>query len=332
MTNERIGNVEHGPDTASRGTAASGDPRGGSDGGRRALLAGGAVAAAGAAFFTTARPARAASGDPLLLGRANTATGGTSLQATASVSALTVYQKGSGNGAFLVSDGTTGVTGRTLGPNAWATVVQNAATATGLGGGLRVEGRQNTAVFADVDTGELEAVAVAAFGGDPEDGAALFTRGMAMMDGDVLALRNYVGVVNAQSQLDYAAVSSAQVPTHGLHGTLTLDARGTGEVELPGDFLAAVRPQTMVVTLTPVGGAMPDLHIVSAPTADSDGFAVAGGLAGAKVNYAARAERHLLGAPALAQPEQKAQIKEQSRSASAAASGPRRPRLRFTGS
>jgi hypothetical protein len=326
VTNERTDSIENDP----------GVSRSASDGGRRALLAGGAAAAAGAVFFATAGTARAASGDPLLLGRGNTASGGTSLQATSSVSAFTVYQKGSGNGAFLVSDDTTGVTGRTLHPNAWAAVVQNASTATGLGGALRVEGRQNTGLFADVDNGELDCPAVAAFGGDPDDGTALFARGMALLDGDVLALRNYVGVVNAQEELDYAPVDSGHLSAHTLHGTLALDTNGTRTVTLPADFLHTIVRQSMVVTLTPIGGPMPNLHLVAAPTADSTGFQVAGGTGAGTVNYTVRAERFVLGVPSLAQAgqkaqsEQKAQVEQEPRTAASGRTGPRRPRMRFS--
>ncbi|MDQ1295686.1 MAG: hypothetical protein QG608_3571 [Actinomycetota bacterium] len=330
MTNERTESTENDP----------GESRSASDGGRRALLAGGAAAAAGAAFFATSGTARAASGDPFLLGRANTASGGTSLQATTSVSAFTVYQKGSGNGAFLVSDDTIGVTGRTLHPNAWAAVAQNASTATGVGGALRVEGRQNTGLFADVDNGELDCPAVAAFGGDPDAGTALFTRGMAILDGDVLALRNHVGVLNTQEELDYAPVDSGYLPAHTLHGTLTLEANGTRTVALPANFLHTIVRQSMIVTLTPLGGPMPNLHIVAAPTADSTGFQVAGGTGAGTVNYTVRAERLVLGVPALLQAgqkaqseqkaQQKAQVEQTPKTASQGRTGPRRPRLRFT--
>jgi len=258
--------------------------------GRRAVLTAGTAAALGAVGVATARPAQAVS-TALMTETTTAASAATALYATASGSAFTVYQKGSGNGSFLVSDTTIGFTGRTLAENSWGGLVQNAGSALGNGGALRVEGRQNVGVFADTSPGADTVPALMGVGGDEVNGMALYTKGANILDGDVYALRSFVGGVGADGKLAYWPTASGQRADHDLKGRTTLDSSGAGTVTLPAAYLRVVDATTLLVCLTPVGAAMPNLHVVAAPTTGSSSFQISGGSAGGTVHYSVSGER-----------------------------------------
>ncbi|MDQ1295410.1 MAG: hypothetical protein QG608_3295 [Actinomycetota bacterium] len=288
MSNGSVSNNDNPSGERSRtGTPAPGDS---GVRGRRVLLTAGAAAALGAVGVATARPSQAAS-SALMTETTNSAVAPTSLYATASGSAFTVYQKGSGNGAFLVSDNTVGFTGKTLSENSWAGLVQNAGTASGIGGGLRVEGRLNVGIFADTLPGADSVPALMGVGGDETKGTALYTKGVNVLDGDVYALRSFVGGVGAGGLLAYYPTASGQRADHDLKGSITLDSSGNATVPLPEAYRMVVNAGTMLVLLTPVGAAMPNLHVAVAPVSGSASFTVAGGSSGGKVHYAVSAER-----------------------------------------
>jgi hypothetical protein len=292
MPNDSVSSCDTPYDERSRtGTPAPGDAPG--DSGvrkRRVLLTAGATAALGAVGVATARPSQAAS-SALMTETTNNAAASTALYATASGSAFTVYQRGSGNGAFLVSDSTIGFTGRTLNGNSWGGLVQNADSALGNGGGLRVEGRLNVGIFADTYPGADSVPALMGVGGDEARGTALYTKGANVLDGDVYALRSFVGGVGAGGLLAYYPTASGDRADHNLRGSVTMDSSGSATVLLPDSYRRVVNADTMLVLLTPIGAAMPNLHVAVAPVSGSTSFTVAGGTSGGTVHYSVSAER-----------------------------------------
>lgn len=80
-------------------------------------------------------------------------------------------------------------------------------------------------------------------------------------------------------------------PQNIYNGTITLDGRGEAWVELP-DYFAAINRDPRYM-LTPIGGAMPNLHVAEEIDLEQDHnrFRVAGGQPGLKVSWEVKAVR-----------------------------------------
>ena len=85
--------------------------------------------------------------------------------------------------------------------------------------------------------------------------------------------------------------SEAPEPQNSYNGTIELDERGEAWVHLPEYFTAINRDPRY--SLTPIGGAMPNLHIAEEidMSHDRSGFRVAGGQPGLKVSWEVKAIR-----------------------------------------
>src|SRR5919202_2719521 len=262
---------------------------------RRGRLLGGASAALGAtAVVASEAPADAAAGAPLLIGRANAAgTRSTSLTAAAARTMWSVVQRGAGMGA-AVSSAATALLGSAGLASAWGLHGRNSATRTGTGGGLRGEGRHNAGLLADTTVQNVPAVV--AIGGDGT-GVAQVATGQSYLDGDALALRAWTGVLSADGvHVAYAPAVSGEASLHAAAGTATLEADGTTTVTLPGTFTAACDTTSLVVSLTPVGAAMPGLFVTyhqkdGAADGVRDAFTISGGGSGGTVAWTAWATR-----------------------------------------
>jgi hypothetical protein len=254
---------------------------------RRRLLLGGVTAALGAgSVLATESSAEAAGPPPLLLGRDNPAgTRTTSLTAASGRVVWQVLQRGAGVGAAVYAQATAliGVSSLSSG---WGIHGLAGATRTGTGGALRGEGRRNAGLLADTTVPDVPAVV--AIGGDGT-GVAQVATGQSYFDGDGLALRAWTGVVAADGvHVAYAPVLSGEASLHAAAGTATLQGDGTATVTLPGTFTAACDTASLVVSLTPVGAAMPGLFVTNL----KDGFAISGGGGGGSVAWTAWAPRH----------------------------------------
>ncbi len=264
---------------------------------RRALIFGTAASAATAVIGAAAAPsARAAAGVPLLLGRANdAATGATWITTNAPGIGFGVTHTGPGSAAQFSSTGYTGVAGFTKAAGRWGMHAGNQSGTAGSGGAIRAEGGQNIGLFADTAPGADGVPALVAIGGDGT-GTAAVAHGSTYLDGDACLLRAWVGVAGTSGRrLAYAPLTSAERPQHTATGRVTLSAGGTATVTLADSYLGAVDRSTLVVTLTAVGGPMPELYVTYAPsrtaaTPGTTGFVVHGAARGT-VNWTASAER-----------------------------------------
>ena len=253
---------------------------------RRRLLLGGLTAALGVGTTLVAESsAQAAGPPPLLLGRDNrTGTRPTSVTATSGRVIWQVMQRGAGVGAAVYAQATAfiGVSALSSG---WGVHALAGATRTGTGGALRGEGRRNAGLLADTTVQDVPAVV--AIGGDGA-GVAQVATGQSYFDGDALALRSWTGVLSADGvHVAYAPALSGEASWHGAAGTATLQGDGTATVTLPGTFAGACDMTSLVVSLTPVGAAMPGLFV----TYQKDGFTISGGGGGGSVAWTAWATR-----------------------------------------
>jgi len=73
------------------------------------------------------------------------------------------------------------------------------------------------------------------------------------------------------------------------NGIITLDDTGSATVTLP-DYFAAINTGPFLYQLTPIGAAMPNLHI--AQTIEHNQFRIAGGVSGAQVSWEVTATRN----------------------------------------
>lgn len=73
------------------------------------------------------------------------------------------------------------------------------------------------------------------------------------------------------------------------NGIVTLDSAGAAIVTLP-DYFAAINAEPFLYQLTPVGAAMPNLHVAQPITGNL--FRIAGGVAGAQVSWEVTATRN----------------------------------------
>lgn len=272
---------------------------------RRLFAATGLALVGGAAAAVPSGVARAADGAALLLGRANAASRSTILTATGTGTALRVGQLGTAVAVACYSRAATAVLGSTAVRTAWGVHGQNLATTAGTGGAVRAEGRRSAGLFADTARTQLNVPAIVAIGGDGT-GIAQVNTGETYLDGDLLALRSWVGVPDAGgSGVLYAAVVSGEGGQHSSYGTATLDGGGAAQVVLPAGYLAAVDTTTVTAVVSPVGTAMPGLHVVyrtaaSGPPGGRDGFAVVGGAPSGTVTWVAWAQRGTVAAPSTA--------------------------------
>jgi hypothetical protein len=281
-------------------------------GGRRALLAAGATAALGAVGVALARPADAAPGGPLLLGRTNTsATVSTvvtstnsnytlSSQATAGHAVLGDTTSNARNGVYGRNRSTThgtglpgagvrgdggrnvGVIGTTGNQNEYGIVGLNTAVAVGSAGAVVGDGTTNPGVVAFTEAPAKSAPALYASGAS---GWAAWLDGEARVDGALL-----VGVPGATAgTTDYRPVASTEAAVHTTSGRATLDGTGAVTVTLPAAFLAAatVTAADAVVQLTAMDGAMPGLFATVTATT----VGIAGGTAAGSVSWTITAPR-----------------------------------------
>ncbi len=254
------------------GRATSG-PDGVAPHGRRALLVAGATAAVGAIGVAAARPAEAAAGGTMVLGRANSA--GSAL--------TTLVSSSTGNVLYVRGTAGCGVYGEAALSSKWGTRGRNAATGTGTGGAVlaeglanhgalgttrsaarygvwgrhdaaatasvlnagagaavRAQGRHNMGMFADTLPSVDGVPAIMALGGDGEfHGIALLAGGTSYLDGNACALRNLVGVLGTSDQgadeLEYAPVVSGELDWHTVTDAVTL-TNGAATVDLTHDY------------------------------------------------------------------------------------------------
>lgn len=287
---------------------------------RRTLFAAAASAVLGALGVAAARPAAAAAGDPVLLGRTNaagravtritssdplygfhargTAGAGALLETSATgkwgARARSTATTTSASGGALLGEGleATGILGTTASNLRYGVHGRNTDGVTASGGAVRAEGRRNVGLFADTALPVDDVPAVVAYGGDGEfAGIALVAGGTTYLDGMAKALRSYVGVLAADSQVEYAPVVSGESDYHTWTSAVTLDGSGAATVTLPAAYRATVSMSTLRVGLTPIGAAMPNLHATVTGTDGATGFGIAGGVAAGTVHATVSAVR-----------------------------------------
>lgn len=261
---------------------------------RRSLLALGGAAGAGLAGLFTAAPASAAVGDALRAGKTvDAGSGGTGLKASTSKVGLAITQRGSGNAVSVKAQGSGyGVRSSVVSRGRAAVLAVNDGATTdpsGAGAAVLAQGQRNVGLRATTSTAAKAVPAVVATGAGGL-GISLLATGKALLDGDVLALRSLVGVIDVDDELAYAHTSSGDHATHTRHGVVTLNGGGKATVALGSRFLKAVDLGTLAVQLTPVGGAMPNLTY----TPTSSGFAISGGTGSGTVAWVAFADRFVL--------------------------------------
>lgn len=257
---------------------------------RRNVLLASAAALAG---FTAVRSGTAeaagtgAPTSPLIIGRSNDAqASATWLYTKVQGIALGVVQKGGGVAAQFLSEAANGAVGLTRAKARWGLHGANLSDATSTGGAVRAEGGANIGLFADTAAGAHAVPAIVAIGADGT-GTAQVARGTSYLDGDACLLRPWVGVATRTQRLAYAPLASGEKPQHWASGRATLSSSGTATVTLPDAFRAACDLKTLVVTVTPVGAAMPNLYVTHTAT----GFTLAKGAARGTVNWTATAVR-----------------------------------------
>jgi hypothetical protein len=260
---------------------------------RRVVAAAGAAGVAAAVDVAGARPAGAAAGGALLLGRSNDAQNApTWLYTTVSGIGVGVVQNGSGVAGQFLGTANDGVVGLTRAGDRWGVHGTSLATSPGSGGAVRAEGGPNTGLFADTDPAVHDVPALIAVGGDGA-GTAQVARGTSYLDGDACLLRAWVGVGGTSGErLAYAPLVSGERAQHTTSGRVALPSSGTATVTLPATFLAACDEASLVVMLTPIGLAMSGLYV----TTTSTGFVVKGGLKGS-VFWTATANRTVMDLP-----------------------------------
>lgn len=261
---------------------------------RRSLLALGGVAGVGLAAVFTASPAQAKAGDPLKAGlTADAGTSGTGLKTKSTKAGLTITQSGSGTALQAKGEGLGhGVLASVTARSKNAVRAEQNSTSTdpsGYGAAVLALGQKNVGVRASTSSTVRSVPAVVATGAGGL-GIALLATGSALMDGDVLALRSLVGVLDSGGELAYAHASSGDHATHTRHGATTLGADGRATVALGVKFTKTVEMGTLVVQLTPQGAAMSGLYCVPNAT----GFEIRGGAASGKVAWVAFADRLVL--------------------------------------
>ena len=187
---------------------------------RRAMLAGlaGGAGALIAGAIGRVTPARAAAGDPLLVGRTtnNSGTADTQLIANSSITAFTLYQQGSGTALMgyvtRTSGNGRGVYGRTDSPNGDGIQARNAGAA-GSGAAVRAFGGHNTGVVATATDHSAIVATASSSGGLFGGGNAVDATGAGLFAASVLGHEGAGFGVFGESTL------------YGVYGTL---ASGSG--------------------------------------------------------------------------------------------------------
>jgi hypothetical protein len=312
--------------------------------GRRAALTVGATAAIGAVGVALAKPAEAAAGSALLLGRSNSSgssptavtstTTGTAFGVTATpghglVGVAKLNSKfgilarndatTAGAGGAVLADGKTnsGLLGRTANRNAYGIVALNTGTALGNSGALVAEGGVNVGVvaFTDAPAGANTQPALYADGGA---GAwARWLIGDEVVDGVLFAVVSMVGVRDsaAANGIGFREAVSGETPVHTQSGRVTLNALGNAAVDLSAAFLdeTDLASSTTSVQLTAMGSAMPNL----AATITATGFSISGGAGAGSVSWTVTAPRLALATTAAARASAKGASPASRRTASA---------------
>ena len=259
----------------------------GGAGGRRAVLIAGATAAFGAVGVVSAGGAEAAA-RPVYLGLNNDARNrSTTIRVASTASGFRVYQTGTGHGAYLEATRANGLGSSTGSSRHHGVHARNTSNMRGAGGAVRAS---IAATRAQVTPRPVKNVPAVKATGGAGAGVALLAEGESYLDGDALALRSWVGVLDDRGRLAYAPLVSGEQACHTAHGLVVLDAEGTREVSLGAAFVAAADLSTLAVSLTPRGKAMPDLW--ADPT--SSGFVVGGGRPWGRVFWMAFADRYVL--------------------------------------
>ncbi|WP_088320163.1 hypothetical protein [Kineosporia sp. R_H_3] len=254
--------------------------------GRRTVLAAGAAAAAGALGVALARPAEAAAGSALLLGRSNTSGGsGTTVASTSTGSAF--YVKASAGNGILCDAASA---------SKWAVYARSTATTAGTAGAVFGKGGKNVGVqattAAPVSPVSAQRPALYADGGAGGWGSLVV--GDEVVDGAVFASFALTGVHDpsqtANGGVGYADVVSGAGGYHVATGTLTLGAATTtGTVTLDPAFRSAGDLGRASVQLTPMGQAMSGLY--ASLDAATGVLTVNGGVAAGVVSWTVSAPR-----------------------------------------
>jgi hypothetical protein len=302
------------------GVPDAAEPADGGGRGRRTLLAAGATAAVGALGIAMARPAQAAAGRPMVLGRANSAGSSLTTLSCSNIGSAFYVRASAGNGAFaetasnarwgvrarnlsrssgagggLVAEGgvNNGAYGTTNANSRFGVVGRNASGTVGTGAGVRAEGRRNVGLFADTLQTVTNVAAIVALGGDGEaNGIGLISGGTTYLDGNALALRSFVGVLDpVTSELEYAPVTSGELAYHTITDKVTLDGSGAATVTLPAPYRATVDMRTLRIGLTPVGAAMSGMYATYTEGTGTTSFGIVGGANAGTVHYTVSAER-----------------------------------------
>ncbi|MFN0281552.1 MAG: hypothetical protein ACKVZ6_06230 [Kineosporiaceae bacterium] len=285
--------------------------------GRRAVIAAGATAAVGAVGVVLAKPADAAAGSSLILGRSNTSGGSTTTVASTNT-----------NSTFKVTaTGGTGVLGESTSNVKWGIHGRNVSALPGSHGGVRAEGRanhglrgdttsadragvwainaaptagdgaaviadggSNPAVFARNASSSFDAPTLVAFSGDGAGGPswASLAIGDSVVFGISSADDSFVAV-RALPDPELVPVASGEAALHTKIGSVTLDGTGAATVGFGDAFLLAADAGNPMIALTPVNVAMPNLHVKW--TTGNATFQIAGGTPSGTVQYSVTAAR-----------------------------------------
>lgn len=295
----------------------------GRTGSRRTLLAAGTTAALGAVGVALARPAEAAAGDALLLGRSNSAGGsatsvasgttGTAFGVTASAghgligiaklnSKFGILGRNDGAtpgpGAAILAEGKTnvGLVSRTGNRDNYGLVALNTSTLApapnaSFSGALLSDGGRGGAGLVAFSSSPVTNAVPALYAEGTVSGWASWINGDEQVDGGLFALFNLVGT-QTPAGVRYREAVSGDAPSHTASGRLTLDATGNAAVTLPQTFRDSAQLSAAAVLLTAMGTGMPNL----AATVTATGFTVAGGAANGIVSWQVVAPRHVPGA------------------------------------
>jgi len=295
--------------------------------GRRTALTAAATAAIGAVGVVLAKPAQAAAGSALLLGRSNSAgssptavsssTTGTAFGVTATaghalVGAARLNNKfgilarndatTSGTGGAMLADGKTnaGVVGRTANRNQYGVVALNSGATLGDSGALLAEGAANVGLVAFTHAPLGANGQPAIYGDGLAGGWASWMVGDEVVDGGLFAAFNLVGVQdpgNPANPISYREVVSGEDAVHTQSGRADLTA-GSATVTVTASFLTAadLGAASTAVQLTAMDTAMPNLSA----TITTTGFTISGGAVTGSVSWTVTAPRRPPGTTAAA--------------------------------
>jgi hypothetical protein len=284
--------------------------------GRRALIAGAATAAVGALGVAIAKPADAAAGSALLLGRSNTSGSAQTVVASTNTTAAVNVRGSGGSGVLGDTDSrdrwgvhsrntatsliggaggavrgegrnNTGVRGDTTNPDRHGLSAVNNAAASGLGTAVRANGRNNVGVWATAD--DINVPAVFADGANSA-GVAMAAFGFVDVEGPLFALNAQVGVISGPlngGTIVEAFVASGTSAFH-LHGDSVTTAGVTMDVTPPVDFTDAADLSLATIMLTGRGEAIGGAYVGSK---SATSFTIEGATPGQGIDYLVLAPR-----------------------------------------